>query len=418
MLAHFGSTLEHLQSQGLILEKMELPTKKSDGINRVMMSWRKLVTEFEEPTDEGDAVQQILAYMSYGRGLTKVTQPEMSLVTSKEMQKEKPFLALLAIHNYAITIGYVGSAKTLKLMMEDPEKDWDFDQMVMTQHRPVAKALTSVSSIVDMAAQIQSAEDLKALVPKFKEVEAAVSILASKLIGDAMLKTLKEAAEGVQTSFEAAMGKMLEDCEGSFTMPIQDFIKKYRKVQDAALDWKMDPVASLFEGDQAKKDFTALHEKLEGVGKTLPVLEGFTDHRSSDGKMRSLLSRASHVYEVLKGAVSSAKELASVVMICGYFLQPGNSDLTTILTHCKTMYGYNEGRLPTKLSKMIHEKQAKVTDKKGKDKDTDDEEDSDPGARHSKSSKAVSKSIAKKSKKEKKGSDKATKKDKKEKKHK
>ena len=72
---------------------MELPTKKSDGINRVMLAWRKSVTEFEEP-DEEDAVQQILAYMGYGRGLAKVTQAEMSLVTSKEMQKEKPFMAL------------------------------------------------------------------------------------------------------------------------------------------------------------------------------------------------------------------------------------------------------------------------------------------------------------------------------------
>ena len=401
---------------------MELPTKKSDGINRVMLAWRKSVTEFEEP-DEEDAVQQILAYMGYGRGLAKVTQAEMSLVTSKEMQKEKPFMALLAVHNHAITLGYVGSAKSLKLMMDDPGKPWDYDQMLMTQHKPVAKALSSVSSMANVAAQIQSAADLMELVPKFKEVEAALSVLASKLIGDTMLKTLKEAAEGVQTSFEVAMGKMLEGCEVSFTMPIQDFIKKYRKVHDAALDWKMDAVGNLFEGDQAKKDFTDLHVKFEGAEKTLPVLEGFTDHRSSDTKMRSLLSRASHVYEVLKGAVASSKELASVVMICGYFLQPGNSDLTTILTHCKTMYGYDEGRLPTKLSKMIREKQAKVTDKKGKDKDTEDESDSDPGTRHSKAAKKVSKSITKKSKKDKKGNEKhdkakKDKKDKKDKKHK
>ena len=402
---------------------MDLPTKKSDGINRVMLAWRKSVTEFEEP-DEEDEVQQILAYMGYGRGLVKVTQAEMSLVTSKEMQKEKPFMALLAVHNHAITIGYVGSAKSLKLMMDDPGKPWDYDQMLMKQHKPVAKALSSVSSMANVAAQIQSAADLKELVPKFKDVEAALSVLASKLIGDTMLKTLKEAAEGVQTSFEAAMGKMLEGCEVSITMPIQDFIKKYRKVHDAAMDWKMDAVGNLFEGDQAKKDFTDLHGKFEGAEKNLPVLEGFTDHRSSDTKMRSLLSRASHVYEVLKGAVASSKELASVVMICGYFLQPGNSDLTTILTHCKTMYGYDEGRLPTKLSKMIREKQAKVTDKKGKDKDTeDDESDSDAGTRHSKPSKKVSKSITKKSKKDKKGNEKhdkakKEKKDKKEKKHK
>lgn len=140
----------------------------------------------------------------------------------------------------------------------------------------------------------------------------------------------------------------------------------------------------------------------------LPQLEGFTDHRSSDQKMRHLLSSASHALQVLKSAVANACEAAAITMISSFFISPGSYELQSCLDHCKELYCYNEDRLPVKLSKMVAEEKAKKkddkNDKKPEDDEDDDDGDSEPAGRHLKG------------KKDKKSKDKKDKKDAKDKK--
>ena len=250
---------------GTILQEVKLPTKKLDSLTRLMLHWRTLVAQFTEPDEDDENYPSLMisAALSFSRDLCNATEAEMKSMNMKSQSPQNAVeKAALAVHNYGISIGYIASGKALKIMLEQPEKEHAFEGDIMPRHKPVAKALRSQESLKQKASELKDASDFKAVVSNVHEYEGAASILVSPLIDDNAFKDIKESAEAVIESFEASVKKMLVVKEEGITSQLQDFIKKYGKVSEAAVDWKMEAVTSMLQDEKPKTDFEEFHGKL------------------------------------------------------------------------------------------------------------------------------------------------------------
>jgi hypothetical protein len=66
--------------QGTILQNLSLPTLQPDCLCRLMLVWRQLVSDFEQPDDETDEISLIKVHVKFAKALLSSAKQELALV--------------------------------------------------------------------------------------------------------------------------------------------------------------------------------------------------------------------------------------------------------------------------------------------------------------------------------------------------
>ena len=172
------------------------------------------------------------------------------------------------------------------------------------------------------------------------------------------LNSLKTVTQSLLKSFDDGMLKELSGFDETVHI-LQGFIKKYGPLADAAKSWQMDPVKARFKGEGIKTDFNAFHDQLKELEAVLPVLDGFANHRSSDQNMVKLINKATNLSQLVQSTRTQAQEIAGMVMLSGFFIDPDGMELSTVLTFAQKTYQLKEDHLPAKLAKMVQDAKEK-----------------------------------------------------------
>ena len=364
---------------------MQLPSLCQDGVGRMCLVWRSVVDGYKPPEEDNEEELPKCLLRQYIIPIWKVTKKEQEAV-EKQQAKEEHFRCYDAVLDYLESLAHMATAKSIRLMQNDPKKEWDIESMFLKQFRNIGCALKIIGSLdAEIEAISKESIDLSSLVPKLKIVETCSDVLQKEMCKETLLAPVVEKCNAFVTAFGKSLQLLLKGIQHSTLGKVVKFTDKFNPVAKAAEQWQMDGVGWAFEGDGSKADFVSLHACLKSFRAELPHLNAFAAHSSSNSQVKSLVSS---VDKLLREGVDMCREacdVAAVVMLSGYFVSNSDLDLDTIKNHCKTLYGFDFEKLTGKLKDLFQKaeipdaqpkekkhkekKEKEVKDKKGKDKD-------------------------------------------------
>ncbi|CAL1146069.1 unnamed protein product [Cladocopium goreaui] len=302
----------------------------------MMLEWRELVSTFEEPEGDSETLY-IKAYMKAAGNLHCACKDALEAFKTQELQhveEEKKKAAAEAvglINDYALGICTVASAKSVILLAGDPKAEVCLESMVMKEFQPFATALQGLDKTKEQIEKMKalSPPSLKELLSYVSSCEEAASLLSSTRMNEDSLNSLKTVTQSLLKSFDDGMLKELSGFDETVHI-LQGFIKKYGPLADAAKSWQMDPVKARFKGEGIKTDFNAFHD---GAGGSFACVGWLCE--------------------------PPAQEIAGMVMLSGFFIDPDGMELSTVLTFAQKTYQLKEDHLPAKLAKMVQDAKEK-----------------------------------------------------------
>ena len=309
-----------------------------------MVEWRKLVNEFEDKDEIYDKVKE---HMKYYRGLFQCAQ--------HSPDQANPTSVLKSISGFALSWIEVTTLKGMSLIIKNPHGKWDFNAMLDKTWQPMASAVVMSSSMKSELEFLHSGEaDLKAMAGKLHILEMSVAVSQdSDRFNDPALGDVKEPCQQFAKKYQQSLEKILGELHDSAICELDTFIDKYADVKEAASDWRMENFQGLLEADGAKEDFKRLHGAMTTVQKCLEELTPFTTHSSGHDTVKEIVKDVAKWIRLGKKGLYMGREVASVVMVSGFFLnQDAEMDIHTLLEHCHQMYGLKAQNLPGKLQKM------------------------------------------------------------------
>ena len=322
-----------------------------------MVGWRSLVQGFDEPDEDGTEEKNIVAWTTFGKALCEACSD--GLLKAKSIPADDigiDVTAVKAVHTFALSLCTVGSAKALGALLQNSKAELP-DDLVLESYQPVATALKGLDSFkgeLEKMKAISNPAGLPSLLCHLKTCETAASLLSCSLVGDEALTDLKVQLEGFSSTFRGKMALEIAPFD-NMVHQLQAFITKYGPVSDAAKSWNMEPVKKYFDGDETKNEFKAFHEKLDWIEAELGHLLNFSNHRSCSEGLNQLAHQAGNTAQLLTSTQVTAQDIASIVMLSGFLLNPGELVLDTVLKHCRQKYKFHEDHLPSKLAKLVQE---------------------------------------------------------------
>eukprot|EP00438_Fugacium_kawagutii_P000442 Skav219225 [mRNA] locus=scaffold2965:7481:10271:+ [translate_table: standard] len=338
-----------------IVTKLNLPNKKPDAITRLLLAWRSAVQAFEDVEDD---VALIKAYLAYAKPLLLIARSELK---NGALTKEEA-LVCEAVSGYMHMLGEIASAKSMGHILQDPAKDWAFDAMVLPEYMSITSALKATGNIQDVLTEIQkTGSDFKVLVSKLGMFETCCDVCHGSRKDDPLLAPLRDKCSGFMKAFEGLVRDMLKTIQHSILSTLVTYIEKYSPVCKAAEGWEMESYQWAFDPDdhsQANSDFKCLHGALKGFRAEMPNLQTLAGHSSGNSMVKRLVDEASTLLQSGKKLCADSGVCGAVVMVSAFFIVSNpdggkNVDLSSVQSHCRSMYGFEFAKLPGKLKSMV-----------------------------------------------------------------
>lgn len=333
-----------------------------------MLEWRRLVSEFEWPKENGeDDIKNIVAFLEYVKGLQKA-KSDLDMVlkriqeTTHKPDEEDKLAERISeqMLRYTSRLATIASAKHLMMIVKNPSGKWDINKMGRN-FKPVAHAIKALAS-VDVAKDSLATVELEDLCGRLSIFETCCSLLDDPLGKDDALKRFIDIGEGFKANFTKQVNDNLQTFDQSIIGDLKEFVKVYTCVMKASESWAMEPVMWAFEGDKTKQDFKKLNSNLANLKNFLKGLNTFAAHTTSQDDLSKLISRANQYIKEANAIETLSCEIAGVVMCATYFL--GNDDeydMKNVVKYAQENYGTKVASLPKKLSTMVSEELKKVT---------------------------------------------------------
>ena len=321
-----------LPVSGFILQNVKLPSLQPDCLSRLMLVWRTLVANFQEPEDESNEVEWVQAMVRFAKELASSVSQELALLTEgkkgkKESQDGKnadKSDIMDVIRKHADAIANVSSSRTLKMVIAEPKAGWDLPKLLVPDHLALGMFLLEKDGLLAEAKELKKLGDVKALLGKVPRLEWVISAMSTRLIDDENLKPVKTMCGIFLREFELAFISTMKAIQSSSLRELRAFLEKFKPIKDLCIDWSEkteDVLTPLFEGKGAREDFTQINRCMEGLVADLNALKPFLSHVSSNETLKELISFGKEIYAQSVLAVAETKEAAGTILLAAYFVE-------------------------------------------------------------------------------------------------